>query len=366
MAYDSGSSDIQAHVFQGYVINLRTNSLKVGSEALNPFFLAKYPFVRGAREFVAEHFDLGAVELTEPEHAAAIERGFQRVCQAIRLKRVRFEAENMIHYDREVVSFPIAVMLVALVNDDLLRNIYATAEAKRCNELMLQNRSEILDVARELDFPFTVVSEEGAGGLLAIRLANYLSHSPHLWGEKWRLVNRTLVGGMVHVTSHEFARILEERIKRTILDRTRVSMEGMKLSALLNQKRDELMRIWGDYRAKIQPEAKVEHRAMPPCMTKLTERMTAGQNLSHVERRTMVSYLATIGRPKEEIMSLLRHSPDFKERIARYQLEHLTGRGGRAKKYLPPSCATMKTYGLCFPDEWCEGIRHPLQYRRGA
>jgi len=326
--------------------------------------MAKYPFVKEAREFVAEHFDLGVTDLTE-EYRAAIERGFARVYQSVRRKKVQFGAENMISYDVEVLSFPIAVMLVSLINDDLLRNIYATAEAKKCSELMTQERADILEVAGELGLPFRTAPDGDEEKLLAIRLVDYLSLSPQIWGEKWRLVNRRVDAGEVYVTDLELARILEEKIKRTVLERTRARVEGVKLPEPLDQRSKELMDMWKDYRAKMHPETRVEPQNVPPCMDKLVKRLTGGENLSHVERRTLVSYLATVGWTEEEMMSLLRNSPDFNERIARYQLEHLTGSRGKGKKYLPPSCATMRMYGLCFPDRWCAGIRHPLRYRRG-
>jgi DNA primase large subunit len=326
--------------------------------------MAKYPFVREAREFVGQHFDLNLAELPESENREAIERGFQRVYQAIKRKKVPFDTQNMIRYDTEVVSFPVAVVLVALINDDMLRNMYATAEAKRCSGLMSQDRTDIPRIADELEFHFRVAAEENEQNLLAIRLVDYLAFSPQLWGEKWRLVNRVVDRGEVLVADHEFARILEEKIKRSILERTRADVSGIKLPTLLVEKRTELADVWKEYKAAIQPEVHLEPRDIPPCMNRLMQRMTKGENLSHVERRTLVSYLAAIGWAEEEMMSLLRYSPDFNERIAKYQLEHITGRRGKGKKYSPPSCATMKMYGLCFPDKWCNHIRHPLKYRR--
>jgi len=326
--------------------------------------MAKYPFVQEAKEFVAEHFDLGVMDLTE-EYRGAIERGFARVYQSVKRKKVQFGAENMISYDVEVLSFPIAVMLVSLINDDLLRNIYATAEAKKCSELMAQERADILELADELELPFRTASDGDEEKLLAIRLVDYLSLSPQIWGEKWRLVNRRVDAGEVYATDLELARILEEKIRRTVLERTRARVEGLKLPEPLDQRSKELTDIWRDYRAKMYPEARVEPQDIPPCMDRLMKRLTRGENLSHVERRTLVSYLANVGWTEDGMMSLLKNSPDFNERIARYQLEHLTGSRGKGKKYLPPSCATMRMYGLCFPDRWCAGIRHPLRYRRG-
>jgi DNA primase large subunit len=100
-------------------------------------------------------------------------------------------------------------------------------------------------------------------------------------------------------------------------------------------------------------------------MTRLLSRQVKGENLSHVERRTLATYLIVTGRSVDELMDMFKTSPDFNERVARYQLEHLAGLRGARKKYLPASCKTMKTYGLCFPDQWCDNIRNPLQYRIG-
>ena len=56
---------------------------------------------------------------------------------------------------------------------------------------------------------------------------------------------------------------------------------------------------------------------------------------------------------------------DFSERIARYQVEHISGKRGGRKKYTAPNCKTMKTHGICVnPDEICATISSPLSYYR--
>jgi DNA primase large subunit len=46
-----------------------------------------------------------------------------------------------------------------------------------------------------------------------------------------------------------------------------------------------------------------------------------------------------------------------------YQVEHISGGGGT--EYTPPSCMTMKTYGLCVNrDFYCKNVSHPLSYYR--
>jgi DNA primase large subunit len=66
----------------------------------------------------------------------------------------------------------------------------------------------------------------------------------------------------------------------------------------------------------------------------------------------------------EEILELFRNVPDFNEKIARYQLEHIAGLRGSRKQYMPYSCQTMKSLGLCPIVGDC-GAKNPLiVYRR--
>ena len=67
----------------------------------------------------------------------------------------------------------------------------------------------------------------------------------------------------------------------------------------------------------------------------------------------------------EEILKMFHTQTDFSERIARYQVQHISGSRGGKKKYTPPSCKTMKTHSLCInPDQLCATIAHPLAYYR--
>jgi DNA primase large subunit len=68
----------------------------------------------------------------------------------------------------------------------------------------------------------------------------------------------------------------------------------------------------------------------------------------------------------EQILALFSTSPDFREDLASYQIDHITGRSS-GLEYLPPECRTMKTNGVCFnPDSLCkrEWMTHPLTYYR--
>jgi DNA primase large subunit len=68
-----------------------------------------------------------------------------------------------------------------------------------------------------------------------------------------------------------------------------------------------------------------------------------------------------VGLDGEDILNLFRGSSDFKESIAKYQVDHITGQIS-GTRYTPPSCGTMQTYGICLKDKSCEGVGSPRYY----
>ncbi len=97
----------------------------------------------------------------------------------------------------------------------------------------------------------------------------------------------------------------------------------------------------------------------PPCIKHLIAELKQGKHLSHHERFAVATFLINIGTDVEYVLNLMRYSPDFNEKIARYQVEHLAGLRGARKKYLVYSCDKMKSLGICVAE--C-GTKNPLQY----
>jgi DNA primase large subunit len=71
----------------------------------------------------------------------------------------------------------------------------------------------------------------------------------------------------------------------------------------------------------------------------------------------------------EEMVDIFGISPDFNEKITRYQINHITKDGkrdedGRPVGYHPPSCDTLKSHSICKDDgsKLCEKANHPLGY----
>jgi DNA primase large subunit len=87
---------------------------------------------------------------------------------------------------------------------------------------------------------------------------------------------------------------------------------------------------------------------------------------SHKELFTVAAFLVNRGYSTEQILSMLAERPDFNEKIARYQVEHIAGLRGSRTKYRPPSCQTMRSLGLCVEDgRFCpKWIKNPLEFRK--
>ena len=63
------------------------------------------------------------------------------------------------------------------------------------------------------------------------------------------------------------------------------------------------------------------------------------------------------------IIEFYTRAPDFDVARTQYQVEHISGRGGAGTEYTAPSCAAMRTFGICVKsDLLCEKVNHPLSY----
>jgi DNA primase large subunit len=100
--------------------------------------------------------------------------------------------------------------------------------------------------------------------------------------------------------------------------------------------------------------------------------------MGHTERLAIAFYFLNTNHSIEETVDIFRTSPDFDEKIARYQVEFAAGEGGKGKKYTMYSCAKLKTLNICkatdpiFGEELCaqgavkkDGSRVPIKNPAG-
>ena len=305
---------------------------------------AKYPFLKSAVPL------LRAYHITKlPQEART--RAQERVLEAIE-RGERGVLPKMDNPWVELLSFPYARALVLYVDDDWLRRRWALAEAARVERLLHGESDEVL---------LYVINDLGlqvktADGKWVMHFSQYLHLARRLAVEsRWKLVNRLLDKGLVSLTRPEVVRLVREWIYDSFT-------QTKPLPTNWHPEEAKIIREALQRRAA-KTLAPAPTTAWAPCMVALRNRVA---DVGHFGLFALAAYMAQKGYEVKEIVDVLRVRSDFDERIARYQVEHIAGlRGGRVK-YRPPSCASMKTHGLCIDNgRQCPySIKNPLQYRQ--
>jgi DNA primase large subunit len=326
--------------------------------------LAKYPFLKEAAEHV-KTLDLKIEDLVSPEFSQILERAKERVEEAILYAIVSRKLQNE---EIEILSFPTAIMLAAATENSFIKRRYALAEAKQTyNDLKFEQKEKILAVAKNFHWKITTVdAEENAAPYeFKLHFTDYLRNTAFLREKKWKLVNRLLKQGNVHLTKNEVARLLSEEVRRHVEKRLEIK-ELPKLPQKITETAEKLKSLTLEKVSKAEIEGipkTIKKDAFPPCIKALYEAASKGRHISHIGRFTLTSFLVNIGMPTESIIELFKNSSDFNERMTRYQVEHIAGERGSRTRYKPPKCDTLKTHGLCTePDETCKRANHPLIY----
>jgi len=121
---------------------------------------------------------------------------------------------------------------------------------------------------------------------------------------------------------------------------------------------EELTRI--DAEQNVEKLVELSSSIFPPCIDLILKKLVVERvNLTHHQRFALAAFLLSLGFSTDFVLKVFSYSPDFNEKVARYQVEHIAGLRGSRKKYLPYNCDTMKTLGMCIKD--C-GVKNPLGY----
>ncbi len=331
--------------------------------------LVKYPFTREARLYLQQR-RITLAELEKPELREAIELAKKRILTALR-GNSNYESSQTPSDELHLLSYPIAIAILSYLKDPLLTSRFAVAEARRIGaSLRKEPEEKLIQIARST-FGWNIRRVRVIIGerlyTIAIHFTDYLrAKSPR--DPFWRLVNRVLLNGYVLLQKHELARLMEEEVRNRIIEK--IESERLEnVPSILEQAAIEIAKEFTDVksRLKLDERAKAESKdssLFPPCILKLFEDAMKGSNLPHMARFTLATFLLNIGFSIDEVVDIFRRMPDFREDITRYQVEHLAGLRGSRTKYSPPSCDTLRTFGLCPhpPDPLCERVRHPLIY----
>ena len=320
--------------------------------------MAKYPFLPEASEYI-KTLDLKIDELADSIFSPILDRAESRVESCLTSDSV---GKLSAKYEVEIPSFPIAVMMVAAVNDSYLKKRYALLEAKRVSEALREETKEtIIKIAGFFNWKIQPLEEN-----FTLHFTDFLRNASVFHEKEWKLVNRQVANGDVLLSRNEACRLLEEEVKRHIEKRLQINDLALPeaLVVRVERLRQLLMLKKGRLRVEEMPK-QVVIAAFPPCVKALYVAITSGHHLSHVGRFTLTTFLVNVGMSPEELIELYRSLSDFNERLTRYQVEHIAGARGSGTKYIPPMCDTLRTHGVCIgADEICKQTRHPLGYYR--
>jgi len=328
---------------------------------------AKYPFLKEAAGLV-ETLSLKVDDLADPSYSRVLDRGKERVSEAILKGLV---SEGLGDALTELLSFPVAIMFVTIVGDRFLDRRYALAEAVRVYELLKgENEARIAKMAREeFSWNLRLVHREfdGKAYRFQVHFRDYLRNAASFREDEWKLVNRVMGDGYVLLTRMEAARLIQVEVEELI--RSRVSKHGrIALPWEVRERVDRITRLFEENRGRISGEelpSEVVSNAFPPCIRRALEGLMSGRRASHMERFALTSFLINAGMDIDRIVHLFVSVTDFDEHLTRYQIEHIAGLRGSRTKYTPPTCATLRTHGVCYnPDALCMRIKHPLSYYR--
>ncbi len=327
---------------------------------------AQYPFLDASRAAVeAAEIDLGTVVT---EGGPAVERGHERVERALLEGTTAPEEPRLWSVRAELLSYPVARVLVSLLDMPGAIEKYAAAEAATARERFVEDFEadlglkssvgERLTLDRLLsDFELSGTVEPTGDGEFSIDVTAYLELASGVDGAEWRLAGRPLSEGIVPITRPELYTLLREAVARRVEEGLPLSVPDG-IAEPLSMELESIRRSVADLDPPMSFEAVVPG-LFPPCMRALLSEIQSGESLSDHSRFSLVSFLLASGLDDEDVIELC--SLDEEAETIRAQIGRLSGEDGAV--VAPPSCTVMDEYGDCVDkDEVCETIQHPLSY----
>ncbi len=311
-----------------------------------------------------------------------LERGFDKIIQAIEKGRTSPPPKH-ITTENEVLAYHVALMIISFTANQWLINRFAEAESEYLYNNMISDDPEVLiniakvlgvdidyDVRRRVLIPLVKRKGKIAKKVLpfSISVTDYLRYTKRLRGDpSWSMSNQIIHDGRVYLEKDKIARILKEAIYARI--KSSITPIQGKPPKLLEPYVNKVMDILKEKKRFVsEPVELVQDKslppdtmldALPPCIKSIYTQAVQGEHLSHHARFALATFLLNIGFDTDYVLSVFRNMPDFNEKIARYQVEHLAGMRGSGKKYLPYNCDTMRTLGLCVAE--CK-VKNPLTF----
>ncbi|HJU13831.1 MAG TPA: DNA primase [Candidatus Nitrosotalea sp.] len=320
--------------------------------------LAKYPFLAEAGAYLRDKgFNLE--QLGHPDWAPLVEKAYGRIVVASSGQIYGTESERLENPDMEILSFIVAVILLKAAGIQTLTRRFSLAEARRAERYLQQ---DLGPSRKNLELPLKIIQElfgvqvSVENDEFVIKAPDYLQRAVHFHEKEWKLVNRRVSAGLVHLTAHETVRLIRTELGQYIASRIQ-SISLPPIPDTFKSRVQDLVSLASRF-----SDAVVVSSDYPPCVKHAIEVLEKGENLPHSGRFLLATFLLARGQTTDQIAPLFKNAPDYNERITRYQLEHISGASGRGTKYSCPSCDKLRSENLCFAIPECDGIINPIQF----
>lgn len=315
--------------------------------------LARYPFLEEAQEYVRDESGPSLTQILGLESGKSLlEKASRRVRDT--LDQTKSGECGVYGKDakEDLFTYVLARMLVSCINDRMLIDRLSRFEARRAYTWFVrEDRDRMIEIAGRIGIDLDRPS---------LPVITYVGLTGQLNDERWRLVNRRVEKGQVSLLPDEMQDLVEERIRAIVRERLPLTVPE-EVCRTLRPYADEITAAL--QQRALEEFGEVDESSFPPCIAALLRAVTAGTNLPHVGRFALTAFLHNIGLSTTQIVEVFQRAPDFDLSMTMYQVEHISGRAGT--EYTAPSCATMRTHGLCVRrDETCEKVSHPLSYYR--
>ncbi len=326
--------------------------------------LSKYPFLNASKGYIKNN-NLSIEELLDdPLYERARLLGVERLDNAFNKRDVGdrslvTEADQIM----ELLSYPIARMLAVCIEDIYFKRRYALGEAVHAyRNLISESTPFLINIAKEFNMNVNFFEDTNK---ISIYFVDYLHHAPTRYKE-WKMINRDMKNGYIQISHKELARIIQEALRARInneLDK-RICSKAVHETFSSDIKRIQNTVMIHRKNIEAAPIGKLDNKKLPPCMKNIIAAIQAGENVPHMGRFALVSFLHSLKLSNNDILKMFSSAPDYEEEKTRYQVEHITGYSS-STAYTPPGCEKMRTYGICPTeeiDEFCKKKRHPLSY----
>jgi len=320
--------------------------------------LKKYPFLIGADTYL-----VGLSLSNLDEFPRILELAENKIRFLLRLSKL---PPNINDKKESVAVFTASLAMVSFTNNRRLIRSYGYALSRELEEnLAMDSPKSYLTVASSLGMKAGYDGQRFDMALVDYLKLKGIDNDPALM-----LPQLPLKKGTIYLSPNVFRLMISRVFRWVVVEKMESQMAELRHAILSDRVKAAINSIMADFSKKKGLEVDVSSLSpveslFPPCIKFWVAEMNKGVNIPHQARFLVATFLIALDMDVDEVLNYFKHTPDYDERIARYQIEDLAGERGSGKKYSVPRCDTLRTLGVCVCREGlCTHMSHPLLYYR--